>query len=304
MTSPEGIPPPSRMRIAVAYICVFVFWGSTYLAIRIGVATIPPALLSGIRFLLAGSALLIAGAARKLAWPARTDFTRLCIVGVFLFVGGNGLVAWAEQWVPSGLAALLIATVPLFMSSIDALVPGGHRLPPAGWLGIIVGLAGVALLVFPGRTTGTGDDVSITGVAGLTVASLSWSVGSMYSKRKPAQGHLVLCIGIEMLAGGVVLVGVGFLSGEFAKFHGTFAGMAAILYLAIMGSIVGFSAYTYLLRHVPAAKASMYAYVNPVVAVCLGAIVLAEPIDARMAVAAAVILGGVALVQVAQSRSA
>ncbi len=301
----QQIPPDHashRMRVWVAYVCVVFFWGSTYLAIRIGVGAIPPAALVGIRFLLASGILLLVVALKKLPWPSRSDAKSLAIVGIFLFVGGNGCVAWAEQWVPSGLTALILASTPLFMSTLDALLPGGHRLHALGWVGIVVGFGGVALLVVPGGGSAE-EQVSPAGVAALILASLSWSIGSVYSRRHRVGGHLIAGTAIEMLIGGLLVSVVGALAGNFSHLTLTAAGTLSILYLVVFGSLVGFTAYMFLLRHLPAAKASTYAYINPLIAVLLGVVLLSEPFDMRIVAATVVILGGVGLVQFSQIRS-
>ncbi len=293
----------TRRRILLAYLSVFVIWGSTYLAIRIGVRDVPPALFAGLRFVIAGSAMLVYGKFTGRIMPAKLDHLRtLSIVGIFLLVGGNGLVTWSEQWVDSGLAALIIATVPLFMSSIDSLTPGGHRLSPLGWFGILIGFAGVVVLVSPSLGLTEGEQIEPAGIVGLVCASFFWSVGSVYSKRRAVGGDIFMNSAVQMLAGGIVLLIVGLLTGEGVRAQFTASGVLSLLYLIIFGSIIGFTSYAYLLRHVPPAKASTYAYVNPIVAVLLGALVLSEPLDARIAIAAAVILGGVAIVQSARMR--
>lgn len=283
---------------------MFIVWGSTYLAIRIGVQEMPPAIFAGLRFVISGIALLVYGKINGKPIPTGiSDLKGLAIVGLFLLVGGNGLVVWSEQWVPSGLAALIIATVPLFMSTIDVAVPGGHRLPPVGWVGILIGFGGVVILVSPSLGLAEGEALRIEGIAGLVLASFLWSVGSVYSQRHHVEGDIFVNAGIQMLAGGLVLVLIAIGAGELARVELTSTGILALLYLIVFGSVIGFTSYAYLLRHVPAAKASTYAYVNPVVAVFLGAVILAEPVDTRTILAALVILGGVGIVQVSKMKS-
>lgn len=292
------------VRILIAYLSVFTIWGSTYLAIRIGVRDLPPALMAGVRFLISGSLLLLAGKMRRKPFPSSPEeYWKLSIVGLFLLVGGNGLVVWSEQWVPSGLAALIIATVPLFMSTIDAVIPGGHRLSRVGWLGIVIGFTGVIVLVSPSLGLAAGEVIKPGGIAGLVGASFLWSVGSIYARRNPVKGDIFVNVGVEMLAGGLALSLLALASGELSHVKVTTAGILSVLYLIIFGSIVGFTAYGYLLRHVPPAKASTYAYVNPIVAVLLGALVLAEPLEERTILASVIILGGVGIVQAARVRN-
>ncbi|MBM2845588.1 MAG: protein of unknown function transrane [Bacteroidetes bacterium] len=280
MDTSAGHPP--RVRLVVAYLSLFIIWGSTYLAIRIGVMDIPPALLAGMRFLVSGSILVGAGRIWNRPFPSTAT-------------------GWRHL---AGLAALIVATVPLFMSSIDAVIPGGHRLSGFGWVGILIGFGGVVVLVSPSLGILSGEQIDIGGIIGLVCASFFWSTGSIYSKRHPVGGDIFVNTGIQMLAGGLVLTVIGLAAGEWASIRWTTSGVLAVVYLILFGSIVGFTAYAYLLRHVPAAKASTYAYVNPIVAVILGALVLAEPVDFRTVIATAVILGGVAIVQLARMRSA
>jgi drug/metabolite transporter (DMT)-like permease len=295
----------STMKLALAYLSVFLIWGSTYLAIRIGVRDIPPALFAGLRFLAAGAVMLLYGRLTNRSWPARlTQYRTHLIVGILLLVGGNGMVVWSEQWVHSGLAAVIIASVPLFMSSIDALVPGGHRLSAVGWTGILVGLGGVVMLVSPSFTGGAEAEINPVGILGLLFASLSWSVGSIYSKRQAVGGDVFMNTAVQMFSGGVVLMIIAFITGETGIAGISQDGFLALLYLIVFGSIIGYTAYTYLLHHVPPAKASTYAYVNPIVAILLGALILAEPLEMRTLLSTAVILAGVAIVQFAKTRKA
>ena len=302
--SPQQKPDSPRSgRILLAYLSVFIIWGSTYLAIRIGVRDIPPALFAGLRFVLAGTAMFLYGKLTGRKLPKKFKDTRThAIVGIFLLVGGNGLVTWSEQWVPSGLAAVIIATVPLFMSSVDALLPGGHRLSWVGWLGILIGFGGVVVLVSPSLGLATGEVIDPIGIAGLIAASFFWSVGSVYSKRRAVSGDVFMNTALQMLAGGAVLFLVAVPAGDFARVQFTTSGVLSLLYLILFGSIIGFTSYVYLLRNVPPAKASTYAYVNPVVAVILGALLLSEPLELRTIAATGVILAGVAIVQAAKTR--
>jgi drug/metabolite transporter (DMT)-like permease len=294
---------PSALKLTLAYLSVFLIWGSTYLAIRIGVKDIPPALFAGLRFLVAGGIMLLYGLLTSRRLPARaTAYRTHLIVGVLLLVGGNGMVVWSEQWVHSGLAAVIIAAVPLFMSSIDALIPGGHRLSGVGWTGILVGLGGVVMLVSP-SFSGTGEEgINPAGIIGLLFASFSWSVGSIYSKRQAMGGDVFMNTAVQMFSGGVVLMIVAIITGEVGIQGISQEGFLALLYLIIFGSIIGYTSYTYLLHHVPPAKASTYAYVNPIVAILLGALILSEPLEVRTLLSTAVILAGVAVVQFAKTR--
>jgi drug/metabolite transporter (DMT)-like permease len=301
MESIPNVPNAPRVRIVLAYLSVFLIWGSTYLAIRIGVRDIPPALFAGLRFAIAGSLLLLYGSATKRDMPRdRHNLIANTVVGVFLLVGGNGLVVWSEQWIPSGLAAVIIATVPLFMSSLDSWIPGGKKLSAFGWTGIAIGFGGVIVLVSPALGIVSGEPLEPAGIVGLICASFFWSVGSLYSKRRTLKGDVFMNSAVQMLAGGVVLLVIAFLGTDHAEARTSTGGIISLLYLIIFGSIIGFTSYTYLLRHVPPAKASTYAYVNPVVAVLLGALLLSEPLEPSTILATGIILGGVAIVQAAK----
>lgn len=287
-------------RVMIAYITVCILWGSTYLAIRVGVTNLPPALFAGVRFILAGLILFayarIKGAKMPESWG---DIRVSAVVGLFLLFGGNGLVVWSEQWVDSGLAALLIATVPLFVALLDTVVPGGKGIEKLGWVGLLVGFGGVALLMSPGLKAGGGH---MAGMVGILVAALSWATGSVYSSRKSVTGSIVFSIAIQSLAGGVALTLVGLLSGEAPRFHLNPAGIGALVYLVLFGSLAGYSAYIFILKAMPPAKAATYAYVNPVVAVALGYLVLREPVTVRTLISAAIILAGVLLVQMSRTK--
>lgn len=293
---------PPTTRLVLAYLSVFLIWGSTYLAIRIGVRDIPPALFAGLRFLIAGGILLLYGVLTRRPIPHSGPAIRTqIIVGILLLAGGNGMVVWSEQWIHSGLTALIIASVPLFMSSIDAAIPGGHRLSLTGWLGIVIGFGGVVLLVWP-TIAGTGGELIPEGIAGLLLASFFWSSGSIYSKRRSTGGDVLMNTSVQMIAGGAVLMAIALATGEMSGVTFSMQGILSLLYLIVFGSIIGFTSYIYLLHHVPPAKASTYAYVNPVVAIILGNLILSEPLDVRTVLSAVVILGGVAIVQAARTR--
>jgi drug/metabolite transporter (DMT)-like permease len=286
-----------RGRALVAYLIVCVVWGSTYLAIRIGVTTLPPFLFAGIRFLIAGVLLLVLALALGLTLPRRAaDWRTQVIVGVLLLAGGNAFVVWAEQYVTSGAASIFVVTVALWMAFFDAVLPGGKT--PLHWrvvVGLLVGFAGTALLV--GATPAEILRADLRGPLALTSASASWAFGSVYSKRHPSVTSPYVASSIQMLAGGALVTIVGLALGEAAVWRLTPAGLGALAYLVGFGSIVGFSAYAYALRHAPATIVGTYAYVNPVVAVLLGWAVLAEPLGARTFVAMGLSLGAVVWIQ-------
>lgn len=292
-----------RAKLLFAFAAVYTIWGSTYLAIRFSVETLPPLLMAGSRFVIAGALLLAWTLFRGKGTPTRRDWITGLVSGALLLLGGNGAVVWAEQQVPSGIAALLVAVVPLWMVLLDWLRPGGRR--PAGlvFAGLGLGLAGLALLVGPGALKGTTSAVQPLGATMLILASLSWALGSLYTQRAPRPSSGTAGSGTQMVAGGACLLLVSVFAGEPSHLdlaHASARSLLAFAYLVTFGSLVGFTAYIYLLAHTSAAKAATYAYVNPVVAVFLGWALASERVTARTIVAAVVILAGVAIITVAR----
>ncbi len=303
MSRLELTPPPSPARLVLAFAAVYIIWGSTYLAIRFALETLPPFLMAGCRFLVAGG--LLYGWSRWKGAPApdRHHWRAAIIVGALLLFGGNGLVVWAEQSVPSSLAALIIATVPLWMTTLD-WVTRGERPSTGVMAGVLVGFGGVALLVGQGDVTGTVHPLS---ALMLVTASFSWSCGSLYSRGARLPSHPLLATGMEMLGGGVLLTVLGLTRGELGTFEPAMLSarsLYALLYLIVFGSLIGFTAYIWLLRVTTPARASTYAYVNPVVAVLLGWALADEPLSVRTLLAAAVIVSAVAVMTGYRSRGA
>jgi drug/metabolite transporter (DMT)-like permease len=293
----------SRRSVALAFAAVYLIWGSTYLAIRIAIETIPPFLMAGIRFAIAGSALYAWARFRGAPRPIRVHWRSATVVGGLLLFGGNGALAWAEQTVPSGLAAVLIATVPLWMAAF-LWIRGRERSTPGAALGLPVGFAGVALLIAPWEFV-DGGGVDPVGAIVLMGASASWAAGSLYSRRAPLPASPLLGTAMEMLAGAGLLVVAGTAAGEWSRFDlgSVSAGSAvALVYLVTFGSLIAFTAYIWLLTVSPPAKVSTYAYVNPIVAVILGAILAAEPLTTRTLLSVAIILGSVVLITTYRSR--
>ncbi len=292
-----------RARLIAAFAAVYIVWGSTYLAIRFAVETLPPLLMAGARFLLAGSILLAWARFREPACrTTRMDWRTGLISGALLLLGGNGLVVWAEQRVPSGIAALLVAVVPLWMVLLDWMRPGGRRPPALVFGGLGLGLLGLVLLVGADSLQGHGE-VSMAGALVLVLASLSWAAGSLYTKHAPRASSALNASATQMISGGMCLVAVAAVVGEFATMdlaHASTRSILGFFYLVTFGSLVGFTAYVYLLSHTSAARASTYAYVNPVVAVLLGWALANEPVTARTLLAAAVILAAVVIITVAR----
>lgn len=292
-----------RGKALFAWLLVCVFWGSTYLAIKIGVGVLPPFLFAGLRFGIAGAILLTGALAFGDTLPRRLeDWRTSAIVGVFLLAGGNAFVVWSEQYTPSGIASVFVVTVALWMAFFDAMIPGGTtRLTWRVVLGLAMGFIGTALLV--GANPRAILSADLRGPIALTCASASWSLGSIYAKRHPTQSSAYMSAAIQMIAGGLTVAVVGTLLGEWRQWHLTGRGAAAMAYLVVFGSIVGYSAYSYALRHASATIVGTYAYVNPVIAVLLGWLLLGEQISGRMIVAIALTLAAVVWIQLSHKAS-
>ena len=289
-----------------AFAAVYVIWGSTYLAIRVAVETLPPFLMAGVRFVTAGSMLYVWARWRGAAAPERGHWRSAAVVGGLLLVGGNGGVVWAEQWVPSGVAALLVTTVPLWMVLLNWVRPGGVRPRRVEVVGLALGFVGVVFLVDPG-SLGGGDRLQYVGMAVLVMAALSWAIGSLYSRHALLPKSPLLSTAMQMLAGGGMLLVLGAVTGEGASFDpGRVAARSvlALAYLIVFGALVGFTAYCWLLRVSTPAKVSTYAYVNPAIAVLLGWAILSEPVTAKTFMAMAVILTGVILITTRATKGA
>jgi len=279
---------------------VYVVWGSTYLGIAVMIETLPPLLSAGVRYGSAGLIMLTALAAHA-RWRRRNEpverptgahLRSAFIIGTLLLLGGNGGVVLAELLIPSGVAAVLVATVPIWLAVFDALLT---RRRPSGLViaGLIAGIIGVAVLLVPVEGLQALDP---RGVGLVVFAAISWAAGSIYARRAPLPRSGLLGTGLEMVAGGIVLIAVGSLLGEIGRTDiGAFSlrSLLALGYLIVFGSIVGFTAYTWLLANVPVSTVGTYAYVNPIVAVALGGIFLSEPITPRTLIAAVIIIGAV-----------
>ena len=294
--------PKAFAYLAFAIVCVV--WGTTYLGIAVALETVPPLLLTGTRFIAAGLIMLLVARLRGDAIPR--DFrtlANLALVG-FLMVGvGNLAVVWAEQWVPSGLAALLVATAPFWMAVIEAFRRNGERIDLRGGLGMLIGFAGVAMLVTPGGgMVTTWSAAFLLGALAIQVGSLGWQYGSAHSKYNLKHVPVWSSAALQMLFGGLIVSIVGLALGEAPRFSLTPRTFAALAYLTIFGSVVAYSAYTFALAHLRTTTTSLYAYVNPVVAVFLGWLILNEPLTWFSIAAMVVILAGVALVQSAERR--
>ena len=292
--------------IWIALIAVYLIWGSTYLAIRYVVETIPPFIGMSMRFISAGVVLYIWRIFKGDSVPTRRQWRDTGIIGLLLLVGGNGIVSWAEQFVPSGIAALLISTMPIWMVIIESFRHGGEKPKAKTVIGLILGFSGVALMIGPGELSNEIGKLHPLGLIALPTAALLWSLGSVYSKSADLPSSSLMTTSAEMLIGSAGLFLVGTLRGEWSIFN--FAAVtneswAGLLYLAIVGSLGGFVAYAYLLKNAPISLVSTYAYVNPVIALLLGAWIAQESLDGRTIIAAVIILGAVILITTGKGRS-
>ena len=293
----------SRAQIIAAFASIYLVWGSTYLAISYAVQTIPPFLMGGLRFLISGAALYAWARYRGAGRPTRIHWRNAIIAGAFLLLGGNGAVVWAEQFVPSGLTALLVSILPFWLVIIEWVRPPRRRPHGAVLIGLILGFIGIVVLVGPGNIGGHGD-VRPIGALVLILGSLSWAIGSFYSRDAELPQSGLLTTGMEMLGGGALLLIVGALTGELSQFdiHRVSRESAiGLAYLITFGSLLGFTSYIWLLDKVSPARLGTYAYVNPIVAVVLGWAIAGERLSVRTAVAAAIVICAVALITTARS---
>lgn len=288
-----------KTKIWLALLALYIVWGSTYLAIRFAVETIPPFMSAGMRFLVSGTILLVW---RRLAGdplPTPRQWRSTAIIGIFLLLGGNGMVSFAEKRIDSGIAALLVGTSPLWLVLLEGLRPGGVK---PGWLailGLVIGFGGIFLLVGPSEILNGSPQFDMLGIGSVILAAFLWSLGSVYSKNADMPSSTLMATGAEMLTGSLALFIVSGLAGEWNGF--SFGQVApnswlGLAYLVTFGSLIGFVSYGWLLKHAPISLTATYAYVNPLVAVLLGALFADEVINARILVAAVIIISSVVLI--------
>jgi drug/metabolite transporter (DMT)-like permease len=297
------ITTPFQRRLAyLAWVAVCIIWGTTYLGIRVSLESMPPGLMGGLRWTIAGGLLAAWVAARGGTFPPRARWGSILLLGFLLLVLGNGGVVVAEQWVSSGLAAVMVASSPFWMAGVEALHRDGERLTRNAVAGLVIGFSGILILVWPDLTTAGGDRRFVLGIVALQIAALGWSLGSAYSKRHGRSDDVLATTACQMLAGGLMMVAAGTVRGEWPELFFTQRTTIALVYLSTIGAIGGFVAYTYALRHLPISFVSLYAYINPIIAVALGVALLGEPFNSRMATAAALVFAGVAFVRWAPMR--
>jgi drug/metabolite transporter (DMT)-like permease len=283
----------STASIVLAFASVYFFWGSTYTAIRIGAADMPALLLAGTRFVIAGVILLAWCRWRglRLLWPAKT-MLMLGLIGLLLLGVGNVGLVFAERTVPSGLASLVYAVIPLYVALIEMVLPGGEPLPVRGWLGLGIGFAGLVALLWPSLRSGlSGDRALLRSISALLAGALCWAVGSIVSRRVRLKVNSFVAAAWQMIAAGTLSTLFGTALGQWPRFHLTLSAAGSLIYLITGGSLLGYTGYIYLIEHVPVGKVASYAYVNPVVAVLLGIFFLHErPAPAEFAGMAAIVV--------------
>lgn len=290
-------PITERFRLLLAFFLIYFIWGSTYLAIRYAIETIPPFLMAGTRFLVAGLLMYGFMRSRGAPNPSARQWLQLGVVGTFLFLGGNGFVVWAEQFINSGLAALLVSTLPLWLILLDWLWAGGKPPNAMASIGIVLGMAGTLVLLDPVQIADS--TIHLPGALMVILASLLWAIGSIYSKKIRQPASIFMSAACQMIGGGVTLLLVAVALGETQEFAlGAVSGVsiAGYLYLMVFGSMIAISAYVWLLQNASAASVSTYAFVNPAVAILLGWLIAGEEINAHIMVGAGIILAGVFLV--------
>jgi drug/metabolite transporter (DMT)-like permease len=281
----------------MAWALVCVVWGTTYVAVKISLETVPPFLQGGLRNMLAGLILGAGLAARGHALPPRSAWGRLAVLGFFMFLLGNGGVVWGTQHVSSGLAAVLVGTSPFWMVSVEALVTPGTQFFARQWIGLTVGFTGIVILVWPDIAQGGAGGKSFAlGVVSVQIACAGWAVGSSYTRRHVMPADVLGSAAMQMCFGGLFLTLLGTSLGEWSHLSFTGKTAGAMIYLLVFGSVIAFTAYSYALRHLNVATVSLYTYINPVIAVALGIILLGEPFQIRMVLAAGIILAGTLIV--------
>jgi drug/metabolite transporter (DMT)-like permease len=289
---------PQRSRIILAFALLYVLWGSTYLAMRVVVRDMPPYVAGAVRYLVAGPIMLAACAlmGRKVSL-SRRDLGRLLVISILLLSTGNIGVLWGEEYVPSGLASLIVALVPIWVVMLESWVFRAGRMTAKGLVGLAVGIVGLLVLLWPRIASGTHlGRLELLGAGILAGASFFWALGSVFSHRFNLSVDVFVSAAWQMTLGGLVNGVIALTTGQFQKTHWTFSALSAIGYLIVFGSWIGYSAYIYLLEHVPTPKVATYAYVNPIVAVFLGWVILHEHVDIFMLIGTVIIIGSVALV--------
>jgi len=305
---PGPTPPvqaaPTRLALVLAFTAIYLIWGSTYLGIRVAIESMPPFLMASVRFLLAGSILLAVLKLRGVPWPTGRQWGVNAVIGTLLLLGGNGAVVWAELTIPSGITALLIGVAPLFIVLTEWAWPGGARPTVTTATALLLGFAGVVWLAAPWESA-AGGRLNLAGVGAILCSCVFWSVGSIYSRHARHGADPFVAAALQMLCGGGALLFAALLHGDLVGLQLaeiTVRAWGAFSYLVLLGSLVGFSTFVWLMKHSTPARVATYAYVNPVVAVLLGWLILDEPITTRTLIASAIIVTAVVIITTEKSR--
>ena len=285
-----------------AWVTICLVWGTTYLAIRVALETIPVFLLAGLRWTAAGLALGAFSVVTGRRLPGPRMWGSLALLAFLMNVVGNGFVVWAEQFVASGLTAVVIASVPFWSVGIESSLKGGERLQWRALAGLAIGFAGIVVLVWPEITVGGGEGRAVIGgVIALQLACLGWALGTSYTKRHPSSADPLAASTVQMIFSGAMLLGIATANDEWSRLHFTPRTLGAMIYLTVAGSIVAYTAYVYAVKHLPISTVSLYAYINPLIAVALGSLLLGERFSFRIIIAAGLVLAGIAVVRGVQS---
>ncbi len=285
-----------KSKIWLALIALYIVWGSTYLGIKIAIETIPPFFHAGIRFLISGIILVVWQRAAGQQMPTRKQWGSTAIIGTLLLLGGNGLVAWAEQFIPSGIAALIIGSIPMFLVVAEALRPGGVKPNWQAIVGLLIGFTGIFILIGPSEISGSTTRLNPFGVAALLSAAVFWTIGSIYSKTADLPKSSLMSTGAQMLMGSISLFIVSLITGELNGWDVTAVSTRSLYglsYLIFVGSLIGFVSYGWLLQNAPISLVATYAYVNPIVAVLLGSWLASEKLEPHIWLATGIIIGSV-----------
>jgi len=300
----KQVKSPQLTRAYWAWVAVCLSWGTTYLAARVAIESYPPLLMAGTRHVAAGALLAAFVKMRGIELPARASWPGHALLGALMVGAGNGLLVWAQQFVPSGMAAVMISMIPFWMVGAEAFMPGGERLRARHFLGLLIGFGGIVLLAsLGGKLARAADRQFVLGVIATQFSCCGWAIGSAYAKRHNRHENVLAATALQMGLGGVLLMVLGTLAGEWSHWEYTRRSTIAVLYLLIVGSFVGYVCYTYALKYLPISTVALYAYVNPVIAVILGALVLNEPFTPLMVVAIAIIFLAIWIVRPESGRT-
>lgn len=302
MSSASTSSPKQLRRAYWAWFAVCISWGTTFLATRVAIESIPPFAMAGSRHVIAGIILALILRLRGIGLPPKESWGGHALLGLLMIGIGNGCLVWAQQFVPSGVAAVMVSVIPFWMIGVETFMPRGEKIQRRQLIGLLLGFGGIFLLASSSlQNNGASTRQIILGVIMLQLSCLGWSVGSAYAKRHKREENLFAATAVQIMFGGLILMVVATITGEWTQVQPTQRSLAAVLYLVVVGTFVGYVSYVYALKHLPVSIVSLYAYVNPVIAVILGSLILAEPFTPRMAVAIGIIFGAMLIVRSADT---